>query len=207
MNAQAMLAGVLIWSAANGLALAQAGDAPTTGQCTCREGTDGRHGEFVATIDNAHLCISTPVQNGRPMCRITVHCLSDGTGPGCPAREQAIAAAGSVRSGDQDLTDEIGNFTEALQTSFTVSRDIYRQPLPTDHQQLANVLRDTANSQALRSCLYMFGTAETEAVSHEGRSLRCHYRPETRNLAIEVPVTWDAASSVASVTIQIVSPE
>ena len=55
---------------------------PSWGQCSCPISTNPDAGDAqYSTITNASLCVNA--SGPRPLCRIQVRCLQDGTGPNC----------------------------------------------------------------------------------------------------------------------------
>lgn len=85
---------------------------PTPLACTC-ELVHGNY-ETSTNVDNATLCVQ---QIEKRECRVTVHCLLTGEGPGCEARTQteniANEASGLIHEGIANVDETIiGHFAE-----------------------------------------------------------------------------------------------
>ena len=91
---------------------------PTWGQCSCPVTTDPDAGNAqYSTITNATLCVNA--SGPRPMCRIEVRCLKDGTGPNCRERAKSNWAKNDLSSTIDFLTRSIFESEPELIESIT----------------------------------------------------------------------------------------
>ena len=85
---------------------------PTWGQCSCpatkRPSADDAK---YSVIKNASLCVA--VARPQPICSITVHCLSDGTGPNCGDRAGSDWKLANMRTAIDRLTRNTRTIADA----------------------------------------------------------------------------------------------
>jgi hypothetical protein len=169
---------------------------PSTAQCTCRPGAVRGAEDQYSAIDNGSLCVGVTTQGAHPVCRITVYCLSDGTGKGCPAYNKGNAAADAALFKPEEFQDLLKDFVSTLQEALQFGIDAYHTSLPVEPSQIGGDLMNPSNLDALRACMASFKN-DSKSQKEAGETLNCAYTSSTHNLSIEFPV--DGSKSQVSV--------
>jgi hypothetical protein len=180
----------------------RAQDKPSPGQCTCLPDAAQGTSDQYSAIDNGSLCIGVTTQGANPLCSITVYCLSDGTGKGCPAYEKGKDAADAALFKSEEFPDLLKDFASTLQGVLQFGIDVYRASLPIEPSQIGGDLMNPSNLDALRGCMASFSDAKNDAKNRKetGETLNCAYTSSTHNLSIKFPV----AGSKSRVSVQLV---
>jgi hypothetical protein len=168
-------------------------DQPSHGQCICLPSTEQGASDQYSTIDNASLCVGTTTQGARPLCNITVYCLSDGTGKGCPAYKAGLKAASIARSKPEDFIEPLRSFAGGLAEALQA----YPSTLPISPEQIGKELVAEWNRDALRKCMAGFDAGQSRRET--GKSIDCASTPSSQNLSIEF-----LPGESTSVTVQLV---